>query len=138
MSDEKKKEYLQGYRMSEQELMRLQEELALWESRAQKMTMSWSTAPGGGLGEGFPACVERILELREELQQEMERGVRLRRDTWAAIGAIVEPRQRLVLQFRYLDGLTWERIAEKMNITYQWACHLHKLALKNFVLVDSN
>lgn len=43
--------------------------------------------------------------------------------------------ERILMRYRYLQGLTWEQVAEKMHYTYQWVCHIHGVALKK---LDSN
>lgn len=130
MTERETKAYLRRYRENEVEIRRLQEELTLWSSRAEKVTPSFGPAPGGGQSEGFPACVERMAELQAELAAALTQALELRREVAAAISALPDARARLLLRLRYIDGLTWERVAEKLGISYQWACALHAKAIE--------
>ena len=126
MTVEEKKAYLMQYRVNEREIERLQEEIAKWQSRAEKVTAGWNAVPGGGAGEGFPACVEKIAELQAELGADLERSVELHRTVSRAISAVEDSRARLLLRLRYIDGLTWERVAEKMGCDERSARRIHK------------
>ena len=46
------------------------------------------------------------------------------------IERLEDDRHRRVLRLRYLDGLLWEEIAEKMHYSIQWCKHLHDTALE--------
>ena len=61
---------------------------------------------------------EKLLELCE-LQLSIEQAIES-----------LDGTERVLMRYRYLEGLTWEELAEKMNYTRQWACHIHGVALK--------
>lgn len=50
-----------------------------------------------------------------------------------AINAVADPRQRRILEMRYLKEPpeTWERIAEKLNYSFEYCHNLHRQALEN-------
>lgn len=66
---------------------------------------------------------EKLLELCE-LQLSIEQAIES-----------LDGTERVLMRYRYLQGLTWEEVAAKMNYTYQWVCHIHGVALKK---LDSN
>lgn len=47
-----------------------------------------------------------------------------------AIETLSDSRQRTVLRLRYLDGLKWEEVAERMCYCLQWVFKLHRKALE--------
>lgn len=51
----------------------------------------------------------------------------------AAIKAVADPRQRQILEMRYLQEPpeTWEHIAEKLNHSFEYCHNLHRQALEN-------
>ena len=46
MSSQEKKNFLMRYRDCEREIVRLEEEIARWQSRAERITAGYSPAPG--------------------------------------------------------------------------------------------
>ena len=47
-----------------------------------------------------------------------------------AIEALEDERQRNVMRLYYLNGLTWEQVAERMHYSREWVCRLHRKAIK--------
>ena len=67
--------------------------------------------------------VHRELKTRiEALMQESKRAEKL-------ISALPDPRHRSVLQLRYLCGMGWDEIADKMQYTLRWVHKLHNEAV---------
>lgn len=76
--------------------------------------------------------VAKIVDLDNQLSAEIDQFVDLKKDIRGKITAIESPDERLVLQDRYLNFMTWERIAEAMSFTTQWVYEIHKRALNSF------
>lgn len=130
MTNQEKKEFLQRYRAAEREEERLGREIGRWFSRAEQMTAGYGPAPvGGGDSRSLERAMEHIDELTRELTRRRDELTALRRQTGAAIDALPDPRLRELLRLRYIEGLTWERIAEKMGLSRQWVWKLHGNAL---------
>lgn len=51
MSSQEKKNFLMRYRDCEREIVRLEEEIARWQSRAERITAGYSPAPGCAWGD---------------------------------------------------------------------------------------
>ena len=49
--------------------------------------------------------------------------------TEKAIQSVPDERLRLLLRYRYIDGMAFERIAEKLGLSRQWVCGLHDSAV---------
>ena len=108
MSNEEKKTWLNRYRLAGLAVQRLTEEIARWEAQAVALTARYGEASGSSGEDSLQRAVEKMLELRDELAEEL-------------------------LRLRYLEGLTWERVAERMECSQQW---IHKLHYDAIAQVD--
>ena len=46
-----------------------------------------------------------------------------------AIGTVDDPKLRLLLRYKYIDGYKWETISDLMHYELRWVYHLHGEAL---------
>ena len=135
MTNQDKKEILQQYRLAEMEEQRLEHEIERWRSRAEKVTPGYGKAPaGGGDGRSMEHTLERMGELAVELTHQRDKLVRLRREIGAAIDTVPDARLRELLRLRYIERLTFEQIAVRMNYSYKQTCRLHGMALEKMSL----
>lgn len=131
MTSQEKKDELLKYRGAERESMRLEREIARWRSRSEKVTTMLSAVPaGGGDGRSLEDAVLDINALSEQLVDKLAETVRLRKAVGAAIEDVDNAQFRQVLRLKYIDGLSWEKAAEVMGISRQWATALHGRALE--------
>ena len=89
--------------------------------------------------------MDHICEIEEEINRDIDELVMIREQVQKAIHSVKDQTLETLLEYRYIDGLTWEELAEKMHYSYQWVCRLHGKALECVVLpeedekrVDSN
>lgn len=135
MTNQEKKEILQQYRLAEMEEQRLEHEIERWRSRAEKVTPGYSKAPaGGGDGRSMEHTLERLGELAVELTQQRDKLIRLRREIVAAIDTVPDARLRELLRLRYIEGLSFERIAVSMDYSWRQVIRLHGVALNEVVM----
>ena len=126
MTNQEKKAYLGRYRDNEREIRRTEEEILRWESLSRKTTTTMGAAGGGSNGEDkLQAAVEKIVRWQNRLTLQLAERVRLREEIEAAIGTVEDER----LGYRYIDGLTFERIAVELNYSWRQICNLHGKAL---------
>lgn len=131
MTTEEVKTWLRSYRHLKSEAERLEEELAEWRSKAEKMTRELSGMPSGsGGGDKVPACVEKIWELERKLEEQLKEVIGRRNEIEKAITSVPNETFQLLLRLKYIDGDTWEKIAVKMNYNYRWVLYLHGRALQ--------
>lgn len=131
MTTEEVKTWLRSYRYLKSEAERLEEELAYWRSKAEKMTRELSGMPSGsGGGDKVPACVEKIWELERELNAKLSGMVEQRKEIERAIEALPD-KQKQLLRYRYIDGMKWESIAGKIGNDSRHIRRLHGWALKS-------
>lgn len=114
----------------ERKSQQILEELEQWKSKAQKVTRAFDGVPGGGGGDLLPQCVGKIMELEEELSAQIDRMVDKRREIEGAIAAVPNPQQQEVLSLRYIEGLSWERIAARLQYAMRHVHRLHGAALQ--------
>ncbi len=130
MTTEEVKTWLRSYRYLKSEVERLEEELAEWRSKAEKMTRELSGMPSGsGGGDKVPACVEKIWELERKLSAKLSDMVEQRQAIERAIEALPD-KQKQLMHYRYIDGMKWEKVAVEMNMEYRWVLRIHGRALQ--------
>lgn len=76
------------------------------------------------LAQAYPnASVRRSARLLVESYEECACAVRGRRDrALAVISAVNDPLCRQILELRFVEGLTLEKVAERINYSYQHLC----------------
>lgn len=125
------KEYLSQYGRIERNICRLEEEKERWRQRALHITPSWSDAPGGGSGEDkIQTAVEKACLVEDKIVAEIDRLVDLRQKIMTVIAAVPDPAQRELLERRYIQLQSLERIAVEMNYSYVHVKRLHGWALQ--------
>lgn len=130
MTTEEVKAWLQSYRFLKSDVERLEEELVYWHSKSEKMTRAMSGMPSGsGDGDQVSSSVEKIMELESQLEDKLSRMVEQRRKIEELIASLPE-RQQQVLYARYIDGLTWKQVSQKMYLEYRWVLKIHGRALR--------
>lgn len=121
---------LREYRNTLREIERIEDELAIWQARAEKCTTSFSTAPGGGSdGDKIQVAVEQMDAIREKLNARLFKLTEARDTAERIIKSVSDLRLRLILEYRYIDGLTYEEIGLRMNYSFRQVFRLHKWAL---------
>lgn len=128
--NEEKIRWLKSYRGLVAEIERLQREIERWRSIAEKVTPSISavryTAPDGSRIEN---AIEKIDTLRDSLAAKLDELIGCRIQIEQAIDAVEDDRLRLLLRYRYIDGMTIEEAANEMGISRQWISVLQREAL---------
>ena len=128
--NEQKIRYLSRYRRLNQRIDRLLEEQSRWRERALKISPTLSQAPGGG-GSGSPIerPMDKVLEIDVEINREIDEMQIARQEIRETLNQLEDESLKLLMEYRYIDGMTWERIAKKMNYSYKQVCRLHGYAL---------
>lgn len=130
VTNAEKKVILLEYQAIERRINRLQAEKQGWMEKATAVTPVLSDMPKGGGTDKIQNAVCRIADIEADINREIDRQIDLRERIETAICAIPDGRLRDLMWYRYIDGLTWEKIAVEMEISYQWVCKLHGDALK--------
>lgn len=111
------------------------EEQRVWREKAMRITPVLSPVPGGG-GSGSPIerPMDKVLEIDAEINREIDELQTVRQEIRAALNQLEDENLEMLMEYRYIDGLTWERIAEKMDYSRQWVFRLHGKALQKIEL----
>lgn len=137
MTIQEKKEFLSRYREILAEEKDIREEITYWESRAQKVTASWSAVPGGGKGsDKVQTGAIKVAELRDSLMGKIEELAAVRTEIERAIGTVQDDTQRRLLRMRYIKGMTLQQIAVEMNYSWRHIFRIHGKALLACKITD--
>lgn len=126
----KKIKYLSRYIPLSGRINRMLEEQYRWKCLAMKVTQNFSPAPGGGeSGSPIERPMDKVDELERKITQAIDELADIRMEIEAVLGQLEDDTLRELMEYRYIDGLTWEQIAEKMHYGREWTCRLHGKAL---------
>lgn len=127
-------EYLSRVRTLEMEIEAKLEQIdrlrALLSGRSQRVR----DMPRGGQAHDWTDTVAKVMELEQELDAHIDRLVDLKREIAAAIAAVADGQCRVLLEYRYLCGWEWQRIAEAMHFDRVTVWRLHGRALQKIVV----
>lgn len=130
--NEKKKEYLLRYRYARKKQEAIEKEIE--ELRLERMSPSGLRQDGMPHGSdcsdlsGYAADLDELLE---ELKDQMEEKIRIRREISAKIEEMEDESESLLLRLRYIHEMKWEQVAEKMEYSLKQTHRIHGNALKN-------
>ena len=86
--------------------------------------------PRGGASD-WTDTADRLIELEKRINARTRELVRWKLAAIDAIQAVDDGRYRELLELYYIDGFTWEQVAERMGYTdVRWVYVLHGRALK--------
>lgn len=133
MPNKDKIKYLKRYITLDREIDRKLEEVGRLRSKLTRVTEVYSTEPrGGGTIYGkTEEILAKIVDLEKEIDADIDRLVAIRDGIKTIIEAVEDDRERLLLQYRYLDGKTFEKIAVEMHYSWRQIHRLHSRALTN-------
>ncbi len=129
------KEYLKQYRTLDgkinakcQHLEEL-EAKALYVSPSTENTGSRNSLPHSRVEE----ITDNIMRLQDEINGEIDKLVNLEREIRGAICRLKDDKLRNVLEYHYINGMTLEQTAVKMNYSYRQICRIHGEALAKII-----
>lgn len=127
------KEYLRSIRNADENINYRLSELS--KLRAEITSISPKTGgervQTGGDKDPMKA-VDRLVTLEAEINAEIDRYTELRVKTREMISQMTNDRYKAILIEYYLNGKTWEQVAESLNIERRWLFRLHGRALQQF------
>lgn len=134
--NEKKKEYLRSYLIHVRRIRRIEAELAELRSMKGAGAVKMDGMPhGSGQGDlsGYAAELDR---LEQNLLRERYHRVLAYKEISEQIKALKSENEKDVLFYRYIAGLDWWEIAEKLQYSERWIHKLHGRALSHFELPE--
>jgi DNA-directed RNA polymerase specialized sigma subunit len=133
MTNRDKIKYLKRYINLDREIERKLEEVARLRSKLARVTEVFTEEPkgGGSIYGKTEGIIAKIVDLEKEIDADVDRLIYIRDNIKAIIEAVEDDRERLLLQYRYLDGRTFEEIAVQMHYSWRQIHRLHSRALTN-------
>lgn len=134
MENDLKKEYLRSYRRHVRRIERIESELA--ELRVMRATMSANNdgMPHGSGQADLSGYAAELDDLERKLIKERYERIITYQDIAGRVKKLKSENEKDVLFYRYIAGLAWWEIAEKMNYSERWVHKIHGRALAHFKL----
>lgn len=85
---------------------------------------------GGKSEDKISAIVASIVDYQQEIANDLEFYIELQRKMQSKINICFNQEQKAVLELYYLNGLTWGKVAEKMNCSEKTVNRTHGRALQ--------
>ena len=71
-----------------------------------------------------------ISKLEKIIESDVEKWTAVKKQTLEILGEIRNPKIYSIMYCRYFQHMTWEKLAEKLEISSEWARKLHCRGLK--------
>lgn len=124
------KEFLRRVRTIDRQVDEAQERVDRIRAKLEAGRMNRLTGmPRGGSGD-WTQTADRLIELEQRINAKTRDMVRWKLAAIEAIDALEDIRLRELMQLYYIDGMTWQQVADRMGMKdVRWAYVLHGRAL---------
>ena len=130
------KEFLRRARAVDRRVDEAQERVERLRAKLEAGRMSAVTGmPRGGSGD-WTQTADRLIELEQAVNERTRELVRWKIRAMDAIDLVEEANLREVLELYYIDGFTWEQVAQRMHYSEVQIWRLHGRALQKIRLPD--
>lgn len=130
MTIEEKKDYLRQFQRLNREIEQKQFSLQKLIDSRDRITTILTDMPRGGESDRMCIC-DDIIDMQEDLKEKLTEAMRIRTDIQNKIDVVEDIDERIILNYRYIDNLKFEDIAERMSFSTRSVFYLHDKALKN-------
>lgn len=132
MTIEEVKEYLNGAYYIDKRIDVLQDELALLESKLYKCTATYgSTGHNSSPQPTFEYTIDRVMQYRDRLNIEIDNLVDKKKEIKSIIYKLEDNKAKLIMEYKYINYLPFETIADRLNYSKRQVLRLHKNSLEN-------
>lgn len=134
--NEEKKKFLWSYRDSVRRLERISAEIE--EIRAMKMGVSAGTGGTGRKGwkTDLSAYAAQLDGLERRLEEERKTRISVYNAVRGTIGDLKDEREHDALFYRYIKGLPFWKVGEKLGCSETWAHIIHGRALEKLKIPE--
>lgn len=123
------KEFLRRARQVDRRVDEAQERVERLRAKLESGRMSAVTGmPRGGAGD-WTQTADRLIELEQRVNTQTREMVRWKLAAIDAIRSVEDDRLSEVLELYYIDGFTWDQVAERMGLDKRWVFRMHGRAL---------
>lgn len=130
--NEKKKEYLRSYQAHVRRIKRIESDLEEIKSMKRYPSMSSDGMPHASNNSDLSDYAAVLDKKERDLLREKYLRVKGYKEVTNQIELLASDKEKDVLHYRYIKGLDWWEIAEKMNYTERWIHKIHGKALAHF------
>lgn len=130
------KEFLRRARSVDRRVDEATERVERIRARLEAGRMSSVTGMPRGGAKDWTETADRLIELEQRVNAQVREMVRWKLAAIDAIDAVEEARLREVLELYYIDGFTWEQVAQRMELDPRWVFRLHGKALLRVKVPD--
>lgn len=123
------KEFLRRARSADRRIDEATERVERIRARLESGRMSNITGMPRGGDADWTKTADKLIELEQAVNERTRELVRWKLAAIDAIRSVEEPRLAEVLELYYIDGFTWEQVAERMALDLRWVYRLHGRAL---------
>ena len=123
------KEFLRRVRTADRRIDEATERVERIRAKLEAGRMSSVTGMPRGGGQDWTVTADSLIELERGVNARIREMCRLKRLAMEAIDQVEEARLREVLELYYIDGMTWEQVAERIGLDLRWVFRLHGRAL---------
>lgn len=109
------------------------EQLEKLEALSQKTTVDLSkekVSGGSGATSSMENVVVKIVELKKEINNDIDRLIDIKREIGEIISRLDDPSYQLILEMRYVNNRDWEDIVYELGLDKRWVLRLHARALE--------
>jgi len=123
------KEFLRRARSVDRRIDEALERVERLRAKLEAGRMSSVTGMPRGGGADWTLTADKLIELEQAVNDRIREMCALKRMAMEAIDRVEDARLREVLELYYIDGFTWEQVAERMEMDLRWVYRLHGKAL---------
>lgn len=124
------KDFLRRARCVDRRVDEAQERVERLRARLEAGRMSQITGMPRGGASDWTETADRVIELEKRVNARIRELVRVKHAAMDAIDRVDEARLREVLELYYIDGYSWAKVAEVMQMDQRWVFRLHGKALQ--------
>lgn len=135
--NEKKKEYLNGYKYAKRKEKRILEQIQQLRLGAMFPCLQGDGMPRGSNQSDLSDYMEKYESLMEELKKERLTALEEMQEIRSQIGKLKDEDEKEVMERRYILMESWDTISEAIGVSRITAIRIHGRALINFEIPES-
>ena len=128
------KEFLRRARSVDRRVDEATERVDRLRAKLEAGRMSKITGMPRGGREDWTATADKLIELERRVNARIRELVRVKHLAMDAIDRVDEARLREVLELYYIDGYSWEQVAQRMGLDVRQVFRLHGRGLQRIVV----
>ncbi len=140
MTIAEKKDYLKKYLITKHIAESLRTRVIDWAERAENLHSAITCGTSGTANSSaMQQCIEEMIECQNKLVNALRLEMRLIDEIEKAISSLENPKMRLLLTRRYIDGASWDTISEQLGYDPEGkgVFRLHDRALEKITFPSS-